>query len=44
MKPFKFWLFGGGVLYNVLVIGIAQYSAAAGCLMHCISCCAEIRF
>ena len=42
MKPLNFWLFGGAVIYNVLVIGIVEYSELKDCLMHCISCCYEL--
>ena len=35
MKPFNFWLFGGAVLYNVVAIGIAGYSALEECFTHC---------
>ena len=43
-SPFNYWLFGGGVLYTVLVLGIIGHEAAY-CLMHlmhCISCCYDM--
>ena len=44
MKQFSFSLFGGSVLYTVIVLGIAEHETAY-CLMHvmhCISCCYEM--
>jgi hypothetical protein len=42
MKPFNFWLFGGGVLYTGIVLSVIGYDALEDCLMHCVSCCYEM--